>query len=91
MRKIKVSENYKKDLKRIRKRGWNEKSLIKIIKVLQRGGIIPAKLNDHPLRAKYRGYRDCHIDDDWVLIYKNEKNRLILERTGSHSDLFEQK
>ncbi len=91
MRKIKITDNYKNDLKRIRKSGWNERSLTKIIKLLQRGGKIPAKLNDHPLRAKYRGYRDCHIDDDWVLIYKNEKNCLILERTGSHSDLFEQK
>jgi mRNA-degrading endonuclease YafQ of YafQ-DinJ toxin-antitoxin module len=49
LRKIKVTDNYKNDLKRIRKRGWNEKSLTKIIKALQRGGKIPAKLNDHPL------------------------------------------
>jgi mRNA-degrading endonuclease YafQ of YafQ-DinJ toxin-antitoxin module len=59
LRKIKVTDNYKNDLKRIRKRGWNEKSLTKIIKALQRGGKIPAKLNDHPLIPAHLCRQKC--------------------------------
>ena len=89
MRRIAVTDTFKDDLKNIRQRGWNENLLWKAVKLIQRGIKLPYKYYDHPLKAKYIGYRDCHIETDWVLIYKNEKERLILVRTGSHSDLFE--
>ena len=52
---------------------------------------LPAKYSDHPLHGDKRGYRDCHIQDDWVLIYKIDKNvlTLILSETGTHSDILE--
>lgn len=75
----------------MRRRDCDEDSLKKVIRLIQKGKLLPDKYEDHPLRAKYSGYRNCHIENDWILIYKNEKDRIILERTGSHSDLFEQK
>jgi len=54
----------------------------------QIGEPLPAKCEDHPLSGKWNGRRDCHIESDWILIYFVRKDDLILERTGSHSDLF---
>ena len=61
-----------------------------VVEMLIDGVPLPAKYSDHPLRGERHGYRDCHIQGDWVLIYKIEKKQLILflHRTGSHSDLF---
>ena len=84
----KPSSKFKQDVKRCNKRGWNLDLLEEVLKIL----IIPSKLpkenNDHPLRGEYKHYRECHIDDDWVLIYRIEGDELYLARTGSHSDLF---
>lgn len=44
---------------------------------------------DHPLKGNYRGRRECHLEPDWLLIYKLQGNQIIFERTGRHSDLFE--
>lgn len=54
------------------------------------GKTLPPKYRDHPLRGDKHGYRDCHIRDDWVLIYKIDEGALILilAETGTHSDLF---
>jgi len=46
------------------------------------------RYKDHPLTGNWKGYRDCHIEPDWLLIYQRTKDTLILARTGSHSDLF---
>ena len=73
----------------MRQNNYDEDALNKVIKLIQKGKPLPNKYEDHPLEAKYSGYRDCHIENDWVLIYKNTKRALILERTGTHSDLFE--
>ena len=55
------------------------------------GKPLPERYSDHPLSGEYSGFRDCHIEPDWVLIYKTEKRRLllVLSRTGAHSDLFD--
>ena len=45
-------------------------------------------MKDHPLKGKWTGYRDCHIEPDWVLIYKIDEELLFLTNTGTHSDLF---
>ena len=49
---------------------------------------LPAKYEDHPLQGNYVGYRDCHIEPDWILIYKTSKSHIEFVRTGTHSDLF---
>lgn len=62
-----------------------------VVEMLLDGKPLPSKYRDHPLRGDKRGYRDCHIQGDWVLIYKVEKGilTLVLSETGTHSDLFE--
>lgn len=52
------------------------------------GKPLPGKYKDHGLEREWKGYRECHIDNDWLLIYRIEDDRLILVRTGTHSDLF---
>lgn len=79
---------FKKDFKRIIKRNKDENKLWDIIDKLLKGKPLPAKCEDHPLIGKWNGRRDCHIESDWILIYFVRKDDLILERTGSHSDLF---
>ncbi len=49
---------------------------------------LDVKYKDHPLSGNWKGCRDCHLEPDWLLIYKSSKNTLILERTGSHSERF---
>ena len=62
-----------------------------VVDMLLDGETLPAKYRDHPLQGDKRGYRDCHIKGDWVLIYKINKNvlTLILSETGTHSDILE--
>ena len=62
--------------------------LKKVIKMILDGKALPPKYKDHPLTGNYKGRRDCHIEPDWLLIYKKEKDSIIFERTGTHSDLF---
>lgn len=100
MRTIIVSSQYKKDLKLARKRGCNENLLDEIIKKLANDIPLPAENRDHSLIGNYVGFRECHIQPDWLLIYsketvktKTEQTRrelkiLQLVRTGTHSDLF---
>ena len=61
-----------------------------VIEILQNGNALPEKYKDHPLHSNWRGYRECHIQGDWLLIYKYKNDELILSltATGTHSDLF---
>jgi mRNA interferase YafQ len=89
VKKLVITQSFQNDVKRMRQNNYDENSLWKSVKLLQKGKPIPYKYDDHPLRTKYKGYRCFHIENDWILIYKNEKKTLILERTGTHSDLFD--
>ena len=79
-----------KDLKLAKRRGLDLGELKAVTDMLQEGKRLPAKHRDHPLTGNYKGYRECHINPDWLLIYsKKETLRIItLYRTGTHSDLF---
>ena len=87
---IEMSTRFKKDYKLAQKRGYNMNLLKEVIEILANGEQLPAKYLDHPLTGDYRGSRECHIEPDWLLIYRIEKDLLILglTRTGTHSDLF---
>ncbi|MCH5193901.1 MAG: type II toxin-antitoxin system YafQ family toxin [Oscillospiraceae bacterium] len=87
---VKPTSRFKKELRRAVKRGLDEKHLNKIIKLLVNQQPLPPENKDHELKGKFNGYRECHIQNDWLLIYKVYKNELVLslERTGTHSDLF---
>lgn len=90
MLKIRRTNQFKKDYKKILKQGLDENKFIEVLKLLCTGTPLPQKYNDHPLIGKYKGYRDCHIAPDWILVYKTEKkiSLITLQRTGSHSKLF---
>lgn len=72
------------------KRGANMDLLDEVITMLCHQDKLPNKYKDHALSGNWVGYRDCHIEPDWVLIYRVEKNTLVLlaTRTGTHADLF---
>lgn len=70
-------------------RGKNIKKLDKILTKLVNSETLESKYKDHKLIGNFKSRRECHIEPDWLLIYRIEKSELFLERTGSHSDLFE--
>ncbi len=84
------TSKFKKDLKRIKKRGYDISKLDKVIIMLLNQKELPETYLDHPLSGNYIGFRECHISPDWLLIYMINNDKLILtaSRTGSHSDLF---
>lgn len=90
MLKIKFLNSFKKDYKRIVKRGYDIALLENVIRMLADGETLPAKYRDHTLTGNYSGFRECHITPDWLLIYEVRESELILylTRTGTHSDLF---
>jgi mRNA interferase YafQ len=79
---------FKKDYKRVQKRGCDTDKLRQVVLLLLNKNPLPEIYHDHALRGKFEGARDCHIEPDWVLIYAVVENDLILQRTGSHADLF---
>ena len=87
---IKYQAAFKKDYKRIVKRGYDTRLLEKVIELLANQKPLPEKNRDHQLTGAYAGCRECHITPDWLLIYEvaDEELILYLTRTGSHSDLF---
>jgi len=87
---IKYHVSFKKDYKRVVKRGYDIRLLEDIIKKLANGEVLPEKNKDHSLSGDYIGCRECHITPDWLLVYEIDNGELILylTRTGSHSDLF---
>jgi mRNA interferase YafQ len=89
---IEYTNNMKRNVKRMYKRGKDMSKLITALDLLASGKPMPARYNDHPLRGEMRGSRECHIESDWLLIYQILDDRLILSAsgTGTHSDLFDE-
>jgi len=87
---VKPTSVFRKDLKRIQRRGYDIGLLSEVIEKLAAGETLDAVFNDHPLRGKYVDCRECHITPDWLLIYKFSGSTLFLflTRTGTHADLF---
>ncbi len=75
-------------MKLAEKRGKDMAKLREVIELLAAGGPLPARNKDHSLGGEWRHFRDCHIEPDWLLIYKIDGDDLYLVRTGTHSDLF---
>lgn len=88
MLKIIESGKFKKDWKRCKKRGCDLDAVKLVIAMIVYEKPLPAKYKDHKLSGNYAGRRDCHVETDLVLIYKLEKDLVIFERLGTHSDLF---
>ena len=88
--KIAWTTQFKKDYKLSIKRHLNIDLLDDVIRKLARGEELPPKNRDHALSGDWVGHRECHIQPDWLLIYRIDGDVLVLtlSRTGSHSDLF---
>ena len=87
----KRSNQFKSDVKLVARRGKDISKLEPVLSFLIDGKPLPLNYKDHPLKGSYTGRRECHIEPDWLLIYKSENDIVIFERTGRHSDLFEKK
>ena len=87
---LKKTSQFHKDLKRMVKRRLNIDLLDEIIQTLREQKPLDQKHRDHPLTGNYAGFRECHIQPDWLLIYLIDGEKLVLtaSRTGTHSDLF---
>ena len=85
---VRYSTKFKKDFKICLKRHYKMELLQQIIDILRIPETLPPKNKDHNLIGNYNGYKECHITPDWLLIYCYEDNELLLQRTGTHADLF---
>lgn len=90
MLELVMTTQFRKDLKRINKRGKDLSLLKDVLQMLRKEQVLGEKFRDHALTGNYIGFRECHIQPDWLLVYAINKEELILtaSRTGSHSDLF---
>ena len=89
MKAISQTTQFGRDVKRMIKRGKDPVKLQEVVRRLALGEPLDPKFKDHPLRGEWKSSRDCHVEPDWVLIYTADTASLRLERTGTHSDLFE--
>ncbi|MCM1007594.1 MAG: type II toxin-antitoxin system YafQ family toxin [Ruminococcus flavefaciens] len=85
---IKRTSQFKKDYKLAVKRGFKINLLKEVVSLLANGQPLPEKNKDHTLTGNWQGYRECHIEPDWLLVYRISEDKLILSltRTGTHSD-----
>lgn len=87
---IRYTNSFKRDLKHAQKQGKDLNKLFEVIFLLANGLILDEKYFDHELEGEYKGKRECHIEPNWLLVYRIDKNVLVLMlyRVGTHSQLF---
>ena len=88
MREIVRKRQFVKDYKSISRNRRDTSRLFEAVALLQAGKPLPPHFRDHELKGNWKGYRECHLGGDWLLIYKISTKQLILLRTGTHSELF---
>ena len=81
----------KRDVKLMKKRRKNMDLLVDVLDKLSKGASLPQSNKDHQLKGEWKNFRECHIEPDWLLIYRIDENELLLiaTATGSHADLFD--
>ena len=89
---IKATSQFRRDYKRSMKRGLNMELLDQVITALAMGEPLPEKNRDHALSGRWSGHRECHVQPNWLLIYRIDGDVLVLTltRTGTHADLFDE-
>ena len=90
MRAVRRTTQFKKDVKRVRRRRKDLEKLRVVVEMLVRGQALPANYRDHELTGEFKGIRDRHLEPDWLLLYQADDEELVLIRRGSHADLFRQ-
>ena len=90
MYKLLQTNEYKKRLKKLIKNGYDINKMKAVVDLLVEGKPLPPKYKDHPLKGDFIGFRECHVEPDWLLVYKIQNDVLILTlvTTGTHSNLF---
>ena len=88
MRDIRRDTQFKRDVNRARKRGKDIGKLKTVLRTLVCSQKLPPGNKDHPLKGTLKDCRECHIEPDWLLVYRIEGSELCLVRTGTHADLF---
>jgi mRNA interferase YafQ len=88
---VSMTSRYNREAKRVRKRGKDMGKLVAIVDELRHRRPLAERHRDHALTGNWRGWRDCHIEPDWLLVYRvdEDANVLVLGRTGTHSDLLD--
>lgn len=90
MREPSYSTQFRRDVKRAEKRGYDMAKLRAVLQLLIDAAPLPARLRDHPLKGNWKGWRDLHIAPDWLLIYWADATQVRFERCGTHADLFDE-
>jgi mRNA interferase YafQ len=85
---IRQSTRFRRDVKRLRRQGVDLAQLEAVIVALVAQESLDERYRDHTLVGNWKGFRECHIQPDWLLIYRIESDELQLARTGSHAELF---
>ena len=85
---VRYSTRFKKDFKTCVKRGLDVSIFQNAVDTLRIPSPLPEKNKDHNLSGNYVGYRECHLQPNWLLIYQQTETELLLHRTGTHADLF---
>lgn len=90
MYRIVYTNEFKRNLKAVSKRGYDLNLLANVVDLLKIDGNLPPEYRKHKLIGKYRGLYECHIQPDWLLVWREEEDMLVLEltNTGTHSDIF---
>lgn len=83
------SRQFERDLKRMIKQGKKGDKIKRVMQALVNEDSLEPKYKDHKLVGQYKGRHECHIEPDWLLVYKKTPKEIIFERTGTHADLFE--
>ena len=89
MRTPSYTTQFERDLRLMQRRGKDIEKLKTILAALINEEPPPERQRDHPLVGNYKNRRECHVEPDWLPIYKLVSNEIIFERTGTHGDLFE--
>lgn len=87
-RRLLAASAFERDLRRMKRQGKDLDKIDAIVQLLIADKALPSRCRVHPLRSEWEGHWDCHIEPDWVLIYKLIPDALVLVRTGRHSELF---
>jgi mRNA interferase YafQ len=89
MRAISYSGQFRKDVRKVEKRGKSMAKLKEVMELLITKEPLSQRFKDHPLKNNWKNYRDLHIEPDWLLIYRADDLSVHFERTGTHSDIFD--
>ena len=89
MRQPIYTTQFERDLRLLQHRGKNIEKLKQVLTALINEEMLAERYYDHPLKGNFKNRRECHVEPDWLLIYKLNADEIIFERTGRHSDLFE--